>query len=190
MKVSELFEAKKASTYGITQFPMFETWCLRNGIDEDDLYDVIDNAYNQDTDEFVLAKEVKAAIKKKSIKEAKAVAIATIKSLAEFAITGKGPSAKKCRALVGKYAEAAYKHLCAHWEDLNESLVEGRNDDIMPLSYRPRKGHTLEAYGRKGMKNTRWRKFFKSSEELEKWCDDNDATVEGSRDLDETEKVK
>ena len=41
----------------------------------------------------------------------------------------------------------------------------------------------IEAYGRKGMKNTAWRKVFKSQEALEKWLDDNDATLEGTRDV-------
>lgn len=72
------------------------------------------------------------------------------------------------------------------------SLMEaGRsNDDFMPLSYKPGKGHKIEAYGRKGMKNTKWRKFFKDGDAMSKWCEDNDATVEGSRDLeaDETRK--
>jgi hypothetical protein len=70
-------------------------------------------------------------------------------------------------------------------------LLEGRTADdlanIMPLSYRAGKGHTIEAYGRKGMKNTKWRKFFKNSDAMSKWCDDNDATVEGSRELDKNE---
>lgn len=70
-------------------------------------------------------------------------------------------------------------------------LLEGRTADdlanIMPLSYRAGKGHTIEAYGRKGMKNTKWRKFFKNSDAMSKWCEDNDATVEGSRELDKNE---
>jgi hypothetical protein len=68
--------------------------------------------------------------------------------------------------------------------DLSEAAAK---DGIMPLSYRPAKGHKIEAYGRKGMKNTMWRKFFKDSDAMSKWCDDNDATVEGSRDLDKDE---
>jgi hypothetical protein len=68
--------------------------------------------------------------------------------------------------------------------DLTEAAAK---DGIMPLSYRPAKGHKIEAYGRKGMKNTMWRKFFKDSDAMSKWCEDNDATVEGSRDLDKDE---
>lgn len=70
------------------------------------------------------------------------------------------------------------------------SLMEaGANKDgFMPMGYGPKKGHTIEAYGRKGMKNTMWRKMFKSQKELEKWLDDNDATLEGSRDLEDREK--
>lgn len=68
-------------------------------------------------------------------------------------------------------------------------LDEVNKDGFMPIGYGPKKGHKIEAYGRKGMKNTMWRKMFKSTAELNKWCEDNDATVEGSRDLDDNEKV-
>lgn len=61
-------------------------------------------------------------------------------------------------------------------------------DGFLPMGYGPKKGHTIEAYGRKGMKNAMWRKMFKNQAELEKWLDDNDATLEGSRDLDDNEK--
>ena len=64
-----------------------------------------------------------------------------------------------------------------------------RKDGFMPINYGPHKGHKIEAYGRKGMKNTMWRKMFKNTEECEKWCQDNDATVEGLRNLDDNEKV-
>jgi len=66
-------------------------------------------------------------------------------------------------------------------------LSEARGDGMMPLSYKPAKGHKIEAYGRKGMKNTMWRKYFKDADAMAKWCEDNDATVEGSRDLDKDE---
>lgn len=66
-------------------------------------------------------------------------------------------------------------------------LTEARGDGMMPLSYKPGKGHKIEAHGRKGMKNTMWRKCFKDEDALSKWCDDNDATVEGSRKLDKEE---
>ena len=70
------------------------------------------------------------------------------------------------------------------------SLMEAgaRKDGFMPLGYGPKKGHKIEAYGRKGMKNLMWRKMFKNEAEMVKWCEDNDATVEGSRDLDANEK--
>jgi hypothetical protein len=61
-------------------------------------------------------------------------------------------------------------------------------ENMMPLSYRPGKGHKIEAYGRKGMKNTQWRKYFKDHAALEKWAEANDATVEGTRELDDVEK--
>ena len=45
----------------------------------------------------------------------------------------------------------------------------------------------IEAYGVKGMKNTKWRKVFNSQKEFEKWCDKNegDIEVQGTRKLDE-----
>lgn len=36
---------------------------------------------------------------------------------------------------------------------------------------------TYEAYGVKGMKNTPWRKSFKSREAMNKWVEANDAEV-------------
>lgn len=44
----------------------------------------------------------------------------------------------------------------------------------------------IEAYGVKGMKNTKWRKTFKSEKDMEKWIDKNDAEVQGTRDLNES----
>lgn len=38
----------------------------------------------------------------------------------------------------------------------------------------------IEAYGVKGMKSVSWRKIFNSPEQLEKWCDANDAEVQGT----------
>lgn len=43
--------------------------------------------------------------------------------------------------------------------------------------------NTIEAYGVKGMKNTAWRKEFKSIDALNKWVEKNDAEVYGTRDL-------
>jgi hypothetical protein len=70
------------------------------------------------------------------------------------------------------------------------SIMEAKagKDGFLPMGYGPKKGHTIEAYGRKGMKNEMWRKMFKDQKALEKWLDDNDATLEGSRDLDANEK--
>ena len=55
------------------------------------------------------------------------------------------------------------------------SLAEASPDKsgLMPLSYKTGKGHKIEAYGVKGMQNKQWRKSFKDSAALEKWCDDN-----------------
>lgn len=47
----------------------------------------------------------------------------------------------------------------------------------------------IEAYGTKGMKNTKWRKTFKSEEELNKWVEKNDATVEGTRSVNEEKET-
>lgn len=41
----------------------------------------------------------------------------------------------------------------------------------------------IEAYGAKGMKSIRWRKIFNSPEQLNSWCDSNDAEVYGTRVL-------
>jgi hypothetical protein len=38
----------------------------------------------------------------------------------------------------------------------------------------------IEAYGVKGMQSKSWRKIFNSPEQLEKWCDVNDAEVQGT----------
>jgi hypothetical protein len=62
-------------------------------------------------------------------------------------------------------------------------------DGMMPLSYKPEGpaggAHKIEAYGIKGMKRTSWRKTFKNAAALEKWADDNDAEVTGTRDINE-----
>lgn len=43
--------------------------------------------------------------------------------------------------------------------------------------------NTVEAYGAKGLKNTPWRKAFKSVDALNAWVEKNDAIVYGTRDL-------
>lgn len=40
---------------------------------------------------------------------------------------------------------------------------------------------SIEAYGTKGMNGKQWRRTFKSIEAMLKWCEKNDATVEGTR---------
>jgi hypothetical protein len=40
----------------------------------------------------------------------------------------------------------------------------------------------VEAYGNKGLKNTPWRKTFKSYDALMAWAEKNSATVRGVRD--------
>lgn len=68
-----------------------------------------------------------------------------------------------------------------------KKLAEASPDKngIMPLSYKTGKGHKIEAYGVKGMQSKQWRKSFKDEAALEKWCDDNDATVHGVADIKE-----
>ena len=39
----------------------------------------------------------------------------------------------------------------------------------------------IEAYGIKGMRNTRWRKTFKNQGAFELWVEKNDAEVQGTR---------
>jgi hypothetical protein len=50
------------------------------------------------------------------------------------------------------------------------------------------KGHTMEAHGVKGMKNTPWRKTFKSSDHAVDWAEKNDAEIHGTRDLEQAKK--
>jgi hypothetical protein len=52
------------------------------------------------------------------------------------------------------------------------------------------KGHTIEAYGVKGMKSTQWRKTFKHHDHLSDWADKNDAEVYGVRELEGVKQVK
>jgi len=55
--------------------------------------------------------------------------------------------------------------------------------DVEDISIEEASGHTIEAYGVKGMKSIRWRKTFKNAEALDKWATENDAEVQGQRDL-------
>jgi hypothetical protein len=65
-------------------------------------------------------------------------------------------------------------------EDLDEAAKFG---GLAP------KGHTIEAHGTRGMKNTLWRKTFKHSDHLNKWAEENDSVeVIGTRDLEQAKK--
>jgi hypothetical protein len=48
----------------------------------------------------------------------------------------------------------------------------------------------FEAHGVKGMKNTPWRKTFKSYAAMEKWLEANDAECYGTRDLEAAKRGK
>jgi hypothetical protein len=50
------------------------------------------------------------------------------------------------------------------------------------------KGHTIEAHGVKGMKNSVWRKTFKNAEQATDWAEKNDAEIHGTRDLEQAKK--
>ena len=52
------------------------------------------------------------------------------------------------------------------------------------------KGHTIEAYGVRGMKSSPWRKTFKSGEHLHEWAEKHDAEVHAQRDLEGTDYEK
>ena|ERR1035441_9969559 len=45
------------------------------------------------------------------------------------------------------------------------------------------KGTPVEGYGNKGMKNTPWRKTFKSTDHLNDWAEKNSADVHGTRPM-------
>jgi hypothetical protein len=63
-----------------------------------------------------------------------------------------------------------------------DDLMSQREEENLRKALRKNKGG-IEAYGVKGFKNTSWRKVFKSREALEKWCEENDAEVQGTRDV-------
>lgn len=50
-----------------------------------------------------------------------------------------------------------------------------------------RRPHVIEAYGNKGFRNLPWRKTFASVEALNKWAEQHDATVLGTRERDPQE---
>ena len=93
----------------------FEGWLIGNKIiDEDDSYDVIDNAYNQDTYASELADNILKAMKRakvKSITNFKPQALKIISDTASFTVTGEGPAAKKALAAVPKFAKEVLAYL-------------------------------------------------------------------------------
>lgn len=133
MKVSELFEAKRQ--YGVTEFPTFYGFCLNAGIDEDDIDDVIDSSYDQDTSVFELSPYVKKAIKKLSLKDpvAKEKALKVIRDAAKFTITGQGRGRKKAERLLDKFADDAYAHLVKYNELLEEGRAEKKGEAVAQL---------------------------------------------------------
>lgn len=112
----------------------FDNWLSRNKIaSEDDLYDIIDNAYNQDTYASYLADNIKKAMKKakvKSIKDFKPQALKLITDTAIFAVTGSGVGAKKAKAAAPKFAKEVLSYLMNNMDlyesaDLAKKLVRG-----------------------------------------------------------------
>jgi hypothetical protein len=73
----------------------------------------------------------------------------------------------------------AREHLKSKYNDYMKEEVELDEDA---------KGHTMEAHGVKGMKNSSWRKTFKSHEHAVAWADKNDAEIHGTRDLEASKK--
>ena len=96
------------------------------------------------------------------------------------AMVGEKPFAKGKTKAVGEWDGS----VGSIFKDLHEASPG--KDGVMPLSYKTGVGHKIEAYGRKGMANKPWRKSFKDEAALEKWCDDNDATVDGAGALSES----
>jgi len=52
------------------------------------------------------------------------------------------------------------------------------------------KKDAIEAHGVKGMKNEKWTKTFKDHAALQTWCNNNDAEVHGTRNLEDEKKGK
>lgn len=83
----------------------------------------------------------------------------------------KSTEISKNKDMLDKYKELSAVHGGHITEELDEALTP--------------KGHTIEAYGVRGMKATPWRKTFKHYDHLAKWADENDSVeVHGTRDLD------
>lgn len=64
---------------------------------------------------------------------------------------------------------------------VGDDLMSEREEHQLRQSVKKAGSGGIEAYGNKGFKRTPWRKAFKSQEALEKWCDENDAEVLGTR---------
>lgn len=71
-----------------------------------------------------------------------------------------------------------------NYKDLVSKMLAESRDTIK----RTPASHTIEAYGIKGMKRSPWRKSFKHAEHLNKWAEDNDAEVHGTRDLEQAKR--
>ena len=95
----------------------------------------------------------------------------------DFMLYPNGGSGKAAKELKHKMEAVLLSN-----QNVDEAFADASG--MMPLSYKPSKGDTTEAYGRIGMKNKQFRKFFKSTEAMNKWADDNDATIEGTAELD------
>ena len=64
-------------------------------------------------------------------------------------------------------------------DSLDESTFQALNSYLNEVA----KGHTIEAHGVKGAKNTKWRKSFRDHDHLGDWVEKNDAEVHGVREL-------
>lgn len=132
-----LLAEAKAKKKTSLEFPSFEGWLLQNQVaDEDELYDAIDNAYNQDTYLSSLATAVKEAIGKKHIKDAQPQALKVIKSVAAFCITGSDRSVNvRLNNAVPTFAEEALEQLTKEWDVLTESGPAKGDDMVKPHKY-------------------------------------------------------
>lgn len=55
------------------------------------------------------------------------------------------------------------------------------SDEMLMLDDRSPK---LEAYGVKGVKSRPWSRTFRNADHLARWCEENDAEVQGTREVD------
>lgn len=120
-----IFESSTKDNY---EFLDFWSWAMKNlNVEEDDLYDLIDSAYNSDTRTMEVFDEVYPLIKgrkDKPLDSLKAKIIKTIKDKADFTITGytDTPELKKAKALLKastqKYAEQYFTFLGKNWDTL------------------------------------------------------------------------